>query len=98
MAWQLTPYLIFPVIAGFIALGIGLFALRRREAPGGWPFAIMCLSSAAWSWGYALEILSPTLTLKLFWDSAQYLPTALLAPSMLVFALLVESTHILTAT
>jgi PAS domain S-box-containing protein len=83
-----TPYALLPLIAGTISLGLSLYAWRHRGAGGTLAFAVTTLAASEWSFGYVLEMLSPTLAAKVFWDNAQFAGYSLIAPSLLVFALL----------
>ena len=48
----------------------------------------MGLGASEWGFGYVLEMLSPSLEAKIFWDNVQFLGSSLIAPALLVFALL----------
>ena len=73
MRWQFTPY-VFPVVAAaVVSAWLALVAWRRRPMLGATPFSLLMLSVAQWSLGYALELASPDLATKLFWDNVAWL-------------------------
>jgi PAS domain S-box-containing protein len=97
MALNWTPYGLLPLLAGSIALGLTVYAWRHRSAAGTLAFAATTLAASQWSFGYLLEMLSPTLAGKIFWDNAQFLGTVLITPALLIFVLLyTRRTHWLT--
>jgi diguanylate cyclase (GGDEF)-like protein len=65
---------------------IGLYAWRKRPAVAVTPFAWMELSLSVWSLAYALEILSPSLSLKMIALKAEYIGVAALPIFLLFFA------------
>ena len=81
MVLHLLPY----IISFLITLTVGVFALRRSSVPGAAPFAMVTFSQAAWTFGFMLELLSPDLQAKIFWDDLQFLPFAVWAPAFLLF-------------
>ena len=77
-------YLIPYFLSCAISLGVGLYAWRRREENAAAPFAWIAVSQGITTLGYILELLSPTLRGKIFWDNLQFVgfvvwPLALLA-------------------
>jgi PAS domain S-box-containing protein len=64
----LSP-LVFSAILGF---ALTLFIFRSRQAPGARALLILILGATLWSISYAMELLSPTLALKIFWAKFQY--------------------------
>src|SRR2546421_9424532 len=70
MYWQFTPYVIPEVISVAVSAWLVLAAWRRRSVAGATAFGLLMLGVAVWSFAYALELLSPDLPTKLFWDNA----------------------------
>lgn len=65
----LIPYFISVVISG----GVGLYAWRHRKVAGAIPLAWLAWAEASWTLGYILELVSPSLEAKIFWDNIQFL-------------------------
>jgi PAS domain S-box-containing protein len=93
MSWQnsealvaliyLWPYL----IATLISAAIGIYAVRQRAVVSARFFALVALAEATASLGYTFELMSPTLTGKIFWDNMQWLSDMAVATAVLLFAL-----------
>jgi PAS domain S-box-containing protein len=81
------PYLLPYLLSLSISLGVGVYALRRRRVAGAGAFGMLGLLQAAYTLGYTLELVSPTLQAKHFWDDFQYLPTISVSIALLYFAL-----------
>lgn len=73
MNWQIAPLLIPYALSLLISASVGFYALRRRRVPGAGAFAVFALSEASWTAGYMLELASPTLESKIFWDNIQWI-------------------------
>jgi PAS domain S-box-containing protein len=73
MHWQSTPYVFPVVVAGMISAWLAFAAWQRRRAPGATLFSLLMLAVAQWSLGYALELASADLPIKLFWDNVAWL-------------------------
>lgn len=87
MRWQLTPY-VFPVVAAaVVSIWLALAAWRRRPTSGATPFSLLMLSVAQWSLAYALELASPDLPTKLFWDNITWLGAVCAPAAWFIFAL-----------
>lgn len=82
-ALYLIPYFLSCVIS----LGVGLNAWRRREENAAAPFAWIALSQGATTFGYILELLSPTIPGKVFWDNLQFVGLIIWPLAFLAFAL-----------
>ena len=87
MDWQYLLYMIPLLIAAAISVGLAVYAWLRRPATAVVPFAVLMVAVAIWSFGYAMEIASAGLAVKLFWARFQYLgivviPVAWLALSV----------------
>ncbi|MBN1179429.1 MAG: GAF domain-containing protein [Anaerolineae bacterium] len=68
-------YLIPYLISLAISVAVGIFAYRRRSVPGATPFSVYVLTEASMTLGFILELLSPTLNGKVFWDNFQFFGT-----------------------
>ncbi|HPN53529.1 MAG TPA: histidine kinase N-terminal 7TM domain-containing protein [Anaerolineaceae bacterium] len=69
-------FYLLPILGSLmLALGLAILAYRRRHIPGGFLFAIFLLAEASWIGGYILELLSPSLEGKIFWDDFQFIGT-----------------------
>ncbi len=73
------PYYIFFAVALLISLTITIVAWSSRNSRGAKAFAVSSLFETLWLTGYILELVSPSLNQKLFWDNFQYIG-ALFAP------------------
>ena len=87
MHWHYNPYMIPLITTAGISVALALFAWRRRPAPGLMPFILLTLSVAEWSLGYALELGSVDLAIKVFWSQVKYLGVVTVPVSWLTFAL-----------
>ncbi|MBP7999492.1 MAG: PAS domain-containing protein [Chloroflexi bacterium] len=82
-----TLYLIPYFLSCTISLWIGLNAWRHREENAAAPFAWIALSQAATTIGYILELLSPTIPGKIFWDNLQFVGLVVWPLALFAFAL-----------
>ncbi|KRT67980.1 MAG: histidine kinase, partial [candidate division NC10 bacterium CSP1-5] len=86
MDWQklifLSPYL----ISLAVAISLGLYTWRRRGVTGATTYTIIALAQASWTLGFILELLSPTIEAKIFWDDFQFGAGFLLLTGYAVFA------------
>ncbi|MBE2221047.1 MAG: PAS domain-containing protein [Anaerolineae bacterium] len=73
MNGQLAFVILILFISFLLALGIAAFSWQRRHA-GSWayPFVLVALAAAWWSFFYALELVAPTLAGKLLWAKIEY--------------------------
>ncbi len=87
MIWQHTPYTL-PLIVASAASGVLAIYIwwrfRRSWAIVG---AVLILASAEWTFGYALELGSATLSGKIFWNRMQFLGIAVIPLTWLVYML-----------
>jgi PAS domain S-box-containing protein len=65
----LLPFL----ISTGISLGVGVYCWRRHAETGAMPYALVAFSQALWTFGYTLELASPSLEGKIFWDNFQFI-------------------------
>jgi PAS domain S-box-containing protein len=87
MHWQFTPYTLPLLIAAAISATIAFCVWRRRRAPGATPLVLLMLAVAEWSLGYALELGSTGLLVKIFWVRLQYLGIVTVSVMWLAFTL-----------
>lgn len=69
-----------------LSLGILFFAWRRRGAPGTKAYIWYASAQSLWIFGFIVELITPTLPLKIFWDGIQWLAAVLVFTSFPVFA------------
>ncbi len=86
MHWQYTPYIIPLVLAAILSTSVALVIWRQHTVETNIA-ALTMLIIAAWCIGYALEISSHSLSLKILWGKVQYLSIATLPVAWVVFAL-----------
>jgi PAS domain S-box-containing protein len=72
MASSNAPYLIPFLISALLSFGIGFYTLNFRQMPGAIPFISLTFTECAWTCCMILEILSPSLEDKRFWDDIQW--------------------------
>jgi membrane protein CcdC involved in cytochrome C biogenesis len=65
-------YLIPYLLSLALSLGILIYAWRRQTVAGARPFAWLASTQAVWTFGFILELITPTLSGKLFWDAFQW--------------------------
>lgn len=64
-----------------------MYALRRRDTPGAFPFALMLFGESIWTSGYIFELLASSLQSRIIWDNIQFPGTDMVAFSACLFAL-----------
>jgi PAS domain S-box-containing protein len=72
MDWQYILYIVPLLISVAISLGLATYAWLRRTASAAVPFAVLMVGVSFWSFGYAMEIGSVGLAVKVFWAKWQY--------------------------
>ena len=72
MDWQNLIFLFPYLVSLAISLGIGVYTWRRRNVTGATAFAVVALAQASWTLGFILELISPSIEVKVFWDDAQF--------------------------
>ena len=78
----------FPVlyyIAGALSLTMALLALGKKPRKMAWPFTLITLLTALWSFVYVLELTAPDLASKLFFAKIEYLAVATVPTLWLIF-------------
>jgi PAS domain S-box-containing protein len=73
MSWQNNPFSIILMIGVFTLVFIALPAWRRRPMAGAKTFTVLMLAMAGWVFAYAMELASPSLWVKIFWDRVEFL-------------------------
>ena len=69
-----------------MTIAIGIYAWRHRHIPGIKYFALLMLAGASWVAGFMLELVSPTLEGKIFWDDFQFIGSMFVPLLLLIFA------------
>lgn len=87
MDWSLLPDIAIYMLSLLISCGVGVYSLTRRQTAGALALTGVALAQATWTFGYMLELITPTLDGKIFWDSFQLLGGALWPVALLAFAL-----------
>jgi len=85
MSLQALIYLLPYFFSVAISAAVGTYALRRRSVPGALPFAWTALLQAFTAVGFVLELISPSLEAKIFWDNFQFVTLALSPLAFLAF-------------
>ena len=76
------------LLSGAILLILSIMAFQQRSSALALSFAATMLCAAIWNFGFAVEIISPTLEAKIFWANVQFIGIVFLAPGWLVISLL----------
>ncbi|GEM_PF-6913835 len=75
------------IFSGTLMIVLGITAFQRRASPLAWSFGASVLCAGIWNFGFAAELISPTLAGKLFWANLQFLGIAFLPVTWLAMAL-----------
>lgn len=67
------PYHIPYILSFLISFSIGLITWQRRDVRGVKVYAFLAFSQCTFSFGYMMELGSPTLENKIFWDDFQWI-------------------------
>jgi PAS domain S-box-containing protein len=87
MIWHSLAHLAPYTISLILSIGVGVYAWRRRDVPGAMPFALVAWAEASWTLGYVIELVSPSLGAKVFWDNVQWIGLVAIPPLFLDFTL-----------
>jgi len=87
MQWQITPYFIPLLIAGFIGFVNALVVVRRSRVTGSMPLLGMMVAVSLWSFTYGFELASVELPWQVFWAKIEYFGIVSVPTLFLVFAL-----------
>jgi signal transduction histidine kinase len=82
-----TPLLLAYLISSSISALIAWYCWQRHEINGAREYAVVTLSQSLWTIGLILELISPNLDGKIFWDNAQFVTTASWPLAFLAFTL-----------
>src|SRR5437899_4726228 len=85
--WTTLPHLAPYLLSVFTSLFVGVYCLWRRSEIGAAAYAGVALSGALWTTGVILELLSPDLAGKMFWDDFQNIGVAGASVCFLCFTL-----------
>ncbi len=87
MPFVYTPYVLPLVLAVLLTAVVASYIWPRRHAQGGRPLLFITLAITIWLVSYILELLSVSLTNKIWWTTVQYVGIALMPYFWLWFAL-----------
>lgn len=79
------------LLSGTLMGALGITAFQRRRSPLALAFGASVLCAGIWNFGFAAELLSPTLAGKVFWANLQFLGIAFLPVTWLAMALYVTA-------
>ncbi|MFQ3546918.1 MAG: histidine kinase N-terminal 7TM domain-containing protein [Termitinemataceae bacterium] len=82
-----TPFVWPLIIATILCVVIAWYVQRYPETPASRPFIIMMLVGAAWTFLYGFSIITVWYPLRLLLSIVMYVPSRLMAPAILYFAL-----------
>ena len=83
--WQVATYLSLYLASLGVSLTVAIVACRRRAVPGATAFAVYALAEASMTLGFVLELLSPSLRGKIFWDDFQFIGSLVVPLAVLAF-------------
>jgi len=84
---QQTAYIVALGVVTLISVVVMTAAAQRRSAPGAGGLLALMLGVFIWALGYALELASPRLADKIFWNQIEYIGIVLAPSAVLVLAL-----------
>jgi PAS domain S-box-containing protein/putative nucleotidyltransferase with HDIG domain len=87
MSWQNNPFSIILLIGVFILAFTAFLAWRRRPMAGARTFTLLMLAMMEWVFAYAMELGSPALWVKIFWDRVEFLGIVLVPLAWLILTL-----------
>ncbi|MBI5295306.1 MAG: HD domain-containing protein [Chloroflexi bacterium] len=78
---------LFPYVASLtLSLGVLVYAYRQRHAQGAQAFVVYVGGQTLWVFGFILELVTPNLALKIFWDGVQWVAGAASLVAFPIFA------------
>ena len=86
----LTPY----ILSLLISLGVLIYTRRHRHVQGANAYSWYVLGQSIWIFGYILELVTPSLKGKIFWDQIQWFAGFFILISFPVFALRYTETRV----
>ena len=87
MDWNIVNYLIPYVLSCTISITIAVYAWRRPHIPGAILFGWVAFGESFATFGFIMELISPTLQGKIFWDALQWLGGIPLKTALPLFVL-----------
>lgn len=75
------------ILSGTLALVLLVTAFQRRASPLALSFAVCAFCAGVWDFGFAAEIISPTLDGKIFWANVQFMAIVFLPLAWLAMTL-----------
>lgn len=91
MNFALAPYLFLLILSVSICWFIAFYAWRRRTMEAAQMFAIVTLFAGLWAFFYGLQLISPSLSAKLFWFNIKQIGATIVGPATLLMVL--QFTH-----
>ncbi|MGI5835570.1 MAG: histidine kinase N-terminal 7TM domain-containing protein [Chloroflexota bacterium] len=85
MIWQDTPHTLLLIFVAAISAVSGIWVWGHLSVRGARTLALILLTCAAWCIGYALELGSTTLSIKLFWVKLQYISITTVPLALFLF-------------
>ncbi len=79
---NLIPY----YLSLLISISVGLFTIKRRHVVGAVSFSLIIFVEILTTFGYILELISPDLSRKMFWDNFQWYTSLTFPVVLLLFA------------
>jgi PAS domain S-box-containing protein len=87
MTLQSILYLFIIIIAAIISGSLSWYTWRNQQTTGAKPFSLMMLSIFYWSVTYLLQLTSPGVPVKIFWEKVTFLAVVAVPVLWLMFAL-----------
>lgn len=87
MAFHYSPYAVPLFAASILALGLAVYALRRRQPDEALTFGFLMLGIAVWTFFLGLNVSGRNLETQLFFNRLKYLGVSIVPPLWLVLAL-----------
>ncbi len=84
-AWQNTPYTIPLILAALILAVSALYVWQRHRVAAAKMLAVAFVGGSGWMLGYALELASVDVRVKVFWYRVELLSVVILSIAWLVF-------------
>ena len=83
-AWHFTPYAAPLIVGAGVLMGTAYLAWQRRHLRGGLAMFLLAISTSIYTFGYAMELCSQTLTGVQFWLKVEYIGAATETVLMLI--------------
>ena len=79
--------IILLVLSGAALLVLSIIAFQQRSSALVLSFAVTMFCAAIWNFGFAAEVISPSLDQKIFWANVQFIGIVFLSPGWLVMTM-----------